>query len=91
MGNQNNGSIVNNIEEFVPHNPRRLLPDRWDVALFVLCPRQDPQIYLLPFEENTLEALLIRFPRTPLTLQNALIVARDQLGQAFRMPNSDAK
>lgn len=51
--------------------------------MFVLCPRQDPQRCLsqFPFEENTLEALPIRFPRT---LQNALIAARDQLGQAFR-------
>ena len=89
MGNQNNGSIVNNIEEYVPPGNPHILPHGWEVTLFVLCPRQDPQIYLFPFGENTLEALFIRFPRTPLTLQNALIAARDQLGQAFRMPNRD--
>ena len=54
--------------------------------MFVLSAQQDPSHYAIPFNETTLEALLLRFPHTSVELCIALLEAQANLGNSFRLP-----
>ena len=97
MGNQNTSTVAL-LWNTIPASESLL--DWWYHGLYALFSRQDPQGYLFPYEENIVEApsLILRFPRIPIQLQIGTVTvtqadcrgaARDQLGEAFRMPNTN--